>query len=52
MGEEGKKKKELETADRERSKRKVGEKKTIEKEIMVNTALTTVTPKQLQQNAI
>ena len=37
--------KELETADRERSKRKVrGRKKTMKKEIMVNSPLTTVLP--------
>ena len=39
--------KELETADRERSQRKVrGRKKTMEKEIMVNSPLTTVMPRK------
>ena len=37
----------LETADREHSKRKVrGRKKTMEKEIMVNSPLTTVMPRK------
>ena len=41
------KQKELETVDRERSKRKVrGRKKTMEKEIMVNSSLMTVMPRK------